>query len=52
MALAITAGTAAAASETRTVPKTKTLCPFLICFTIVFLHSSVAPGISADARAV
>ena len=44
MALATTAGNAAAVSDARTVPRTRTLGPFLIGFTIVFLHSSVAPG--------
>jgi hypothetical protein len=44
MALATTAGIAAAVSDARTVPRTRMLGPFLIGFTIVFLHSSVAPG--------
>ena len=44
MALAMKAGTAAAVSDTRKVPRTRTLGPFLIGFNIVFLHPSVAPG--------
>ena len=43
MALATIAGIAAAVSEARTAPRTRTLGPFLIGFSIVFLHSSVAP---------
>jgi hypothetical protein len=52
MVLAMKAGTAAAVSETRTVPRASMLGPFLTCFDIVVLRSSGALKVSADARAV
>jgi len=52
IALATTAGTAAAVSEASMAPRTRTLGPFLIGFSIVFLHSCGASSIGADAGAV
>jgi hypothetical protein len=42
----------AAVSEATMAPRTRTLGPFLIDFSIVFLHSSGAGSISADAGAL